>query len=259
MGTKVYMTVLNSEKYLPGALALNEKIKKYCNHDLIMLLDNNVASQYYRLLKNLNVLYIVDDNFTIEFDNHEMQYWGKTLFKLKVFAHKEFDKIVLIDSDMLVVGNLDSLFEKEDMSAVPDKKMLCDGTGVEGFNSGLMVIEPAKHNMEDIFNCCDKIKRKIFGDQDILNEYIPNWGGQREKHLSNIYNMFGLRLQLCDDLKNIKIIHYIGPVKPWMWTKWEFLILYVKLFRSSDKRKNLKYLSEYYKCTVQYKKLCDTY
>lgn len=252
MDNYAYVTAINDERYLPGVLSLYEKIKHYCLKPLYVLISNDLPSYVAELFDEIELKYIVKENYCISFGNDEMSYWGKTLFKLRAFECRNFSKIVLIDCDMLIKGSLDSLFEKDDFSAVPDRRMLCDGTGSFGFNSGLLVIEPCKHNVVSILNCIKGINRKIYGDQDILNAYYKNWG-ESTLELSNVYNIFAFRVEKCDDAENARIIHYIGPVKPWEWNRYKYSFVLIKLVLRM-KWKSAASLREYRASVMRWKK-----
>ena len=58
---------------------------------------------------------------------------GVTLTKLHVWKLTDYDKMVFCDADMVVVRNIDDLFEREELSAVPD----CGWPSC--FNTGLFV------------------------------------------------------------------------------------------------------------------------
>lgn len=61
--------------------------------------------------------------------------------KLHAWGLTHFKKVILIDSDMVVLRNIDHLFLQPDLSAVEDP-------GAPGkFNSGLMVISPNEETL----------------------------------------------------------------------------------------------------------------
>ena len=251
-----YITVINDEKYLPGVLSLNEKLTKHCEYKLYVVISDDCSDDLKKIFDDLKINTIIKHNYCMDFENSNMSYWGKTLFKLRVFELDMFSKIVLIDGDMLVCGCLDPLFEKIDFSAVADEKTICNGENLVGFNSGLMVIDPAKHSLKKIIDFVNSVDRKIYGDQDILNAYYPNWGGEQE--LSNIYNIFGFRSEFAMDADNIKVAHFIGPIKPWEWSKLKFSF---EIFKLWVRRKNisLNMLWEYRKSVMYWQKYINKY
>jgi lipopolysaccharide biosynthesis glycosyltransferase len=177
---------------------------------------------------------------------------------------------------MLILENIDELFEKKHLSAVRDK--FPGNENWDGLNSGLLVIEP---NMSDYKNLIKLVpvvaeKFKNFGDQNVINEYVA--GKYTEEFwLDDKYNM----LQGCLDwyiknqnytfkksnsTNNIKIIHFIGGRKPWMYeinlkNNIVFVVkeVAINLLRTLIKGKNKKYyiraMSMYRKYLLKYNSL----
>ncbi len=56
--------------------------------------------------------------------------------KLAVWTLTEYDKVVYIDVDTLVLQNIDDLFLRPELAAVPDIY------STDKFSSGLMVLQP---------------------------------------------------------------------------------------------------------------------
>lgn len=79
----------------------------------------------------------------------------------------EYDKIVFLDSDMMVEHNLDELFEQEELSAVPD-------IFTPPFNAGLMVLKPNKETYQSMLDIYMNTPSKGFGDQGFLNVFFSS-------------------------------------------------------------------------------------
>lgn len=141
----------------------------------------------------------------------------------------EYDKVLYLDSDMLVVNNIIELFKmKGDIIATRDTSTYIRENEVKPINGTNLVlnggfllldgdfIRSDKHvqNMLDLF---PSITKPTFLDQSLLNEYFKRF---EVLFISSDYNL----LKRCFDdtklvkLKNaltdIKIIHYVGE-KPW--------------------------------------------
>ena len=177
-----YVTVITNDNYLPGVIALRYSLKKVnSKYNLTVIVSRNLSQNSKSILKKLDLNFIEKDDFYIPQDilninlSAGMDYWSNTFFKLWAVTLKEYKKIILIDSDMIVLKNIDHLFDKEHMSAVVAGK----GLNPEWIklNSGLMVIEPEKISISDIMNTLDNVKSKKeiikngLGDQDLFNEY----------------------------------------------------------------------------------------
>lgn len=151
--------------------------------------------------------------------------FSKNYMKLRAMGLTEYSKVVLIDSDMYVAKNIDHIFDYPSMTAVaaggsvfPDWIKL---------NGGLIVIEPDKAQEEKLLSFVEPaIKaaadehRVSMGEQDVFNDYMPDWPERNELHLTDDYNALQPFLgwickKLPDGYDSIYIFHYVGSVKPW--------------------------------------------
>ncbi|MCC8146258.1 MAG: hypothetical protein LIO93_07440 [Bacteroidales bacterium] len=203
--------------------------------------------------KNINVMFVERMNvpqWIIEV-NREYKHpqWSNTFEKLSVFGLTDFDKIVFLDADMLILQNIDNLFELPHMSAVSAGKMFPGNEHWVTLNSGLMVIEPSLGLAERIMKTLDTWDRTLpVGDQDLIHEYYKDWPQQEKLHLSEEYNCFYsyMHYYLANKiLSQIKVVHFIGIKKPWMLSTKETVI------RSCLLLKNRNF--DTFKVLVQYK------
>ncbi|KAI8114133.1 hypothetical protein M9434_002259 [Picochlorum sp. BPE23] len=161
--------------------------------------------------------------------------------KLRIFGDTTYDRIVFLDADTIVVENIDSLF-------------LCNGFCAvlrhsERFNSGVMAIQPAAFDVDDMLSHIKDMPSYTGGDQGFLNEYLkgfaeaPMFYPERGILLDSSKNtthgkltMGRLPTQYNADLglfvlnrnrwaiDTVRVIHYtLGPVKPWAW--WSYWVL----------------------------------
>lgn len=165
---------------------------------------------------------------TNKISNPNYKHWGDTFFKLNVAKMTQFKKVVMLDLDLLVLKNIDDLFDYPHMSACasalvkfPEWKYL---------NSGLMVIEPNEKFFDllvsNIENARKASKTGDIGDQDVFNYLFPDWFEHLELRIPEEYNEFYRAVyRLAKTLKrgwrDVKIIHYWGLVKPWHLSKKE--------------------------------------
>ena len=122
------------------------------------------------------------------------QNWNKTFDKLKIFDLIEYDKLVYLDCDMMILANLDFLFEYPTFSAAWAGKSVPGDHKFGTFNSGCMVITPVKGLSDKIFALLDEVtarKPKGVGDQDLIQHYLGSWEKQTEKHIPEGCGVFG--------------------------------------------------------------------
>jgi glycogenin len=238
---RAYCTLLSTESYLPGVLALHHSLKRTgTSYPFATAVSAHIDPQIDPVLEAAGIIvHRIPESTAIPKEMIENNgHWGHTFDKVHLFGLSEFEKLVYVDSDMLVLANMDELFDKPHMSAVPAGVLVHkDWTRLNG---GLLVIEPEDKLTDRIFATLPKALAEVAamgltasGDQDLLNAYYPAWRTTPELQLDQGYNMFQCYLDLHieqhgfrlpqhfsskngDSQKNIKIVHFIGPRKPWM-------------------------------------------
>lgn len=246
--SKAYVTLLGSQNYLLGLLALYESwLKTKSSYPFYAILSSEIDKRTENYIQDIGINIIREDieisipeNVLEANKNFSVERWSNTLLKLKVFDLTQFTKIVFLDSDMMVLRNLDHLFEFPHMTATNSGALYPGNEDWKELNSGLMVIVPEAGLYEKIFSMFNRVaSRKVhFGDQDLINEYYSDWYSRKELYLQEVYNVFSnylsyyltnLGLQYKgNDNSSVAVIHFIGYPKPWMYK--DNLLLY--LYRS---------------------------
>ncbi len=239
-----YITLLGTDGYLPGVLALAASLKSTqpCV-PLHVAVAPRVSEHARQVLLTCHLPTIrLQESFDTDAESIAANleagvgHWSYTFDKLWLFELTKFEKLVYLDCDMLILHNVDELFDRPHMSAViagqpahPDWSNL---------NSGLMVIEPESGLGHRIFHETFKVTRErlrtsemyAIGDQDLLQTYYRSWPEQRHLHLDHVYNSIvrdvpasldqGYNLRMAEpDERSIKVLHFAGfTPKPWLWT-----------------------------------------
>lgn len=220
---EVFVTALSTDDYLPGVLVLNRTICETCLHRLYVLAARNLAEQTYEALRRSGIPYeTVDD---IPFNSGLLSgmdpvftHWAKTFIKIRLFGLTQYDKIVFIDSDIMVLEALDDLFMRPDISAVIAGKSFPGNSSWRDFNSGVLVAVP-RHGTEDrLIEAIHQVaaNTRSFGDQDVLNAWFTGWASDERLHLPEEYNVFFDHYQYYAKHGGVKAVHFIGKTKPWM-------------------------------------------
>jgi glycogenin glucosyltransferase len=98
---------------------------------------------------------------------------GITFTKINCWLLEQYSKCVFLDSDCVVLRNIDDLFQREELSASPDAGW------PDCFNSGVFVYRPSKETY-----------RKLGGDQGLLNGFFSDWrSADISRHLPFTYNV----------------------------------------------------------------------
>ena len=131
--------------------------------------------------------------------------------KLRLWQLEEYDKVVFLDADTLVLRNIDRLFAYPEFSAAPNVyERLAD---FHRLNSGVFVARPSKQTFESMLGALDAPdafwKRT---DQTFLQSFFPDWHG-----LPVFFNMLQyvwFNLPELWDWSAISVLHFQYQ-KPW--------------------------------------------
>lgn len=236
---KAYVTLLSDAKYYDGVIALGEALKAVgARYPLYCVLSAEVEARIEGRLNQEGIPSIrLTDSVLVPKNlcaDPNFAHWSKTFDKLKIWGLTQFEKVVYLDSDLLILNNIDHLFENAPFSGVCAGKSYPGNESWRGINSGLVVIKP-DHEVEQrlitllpsVAEAYKKIGR-VMGDQDVIQWYVTDeWSDRPELNLDEGYNIFAsyltyyiknLGYTLRDDGKGKRIyaIHFIGKTKPWM-------------------------------------------
>jgi lipopolysaccharide biosynthesis glycosyltransferase len=141
--------------------------------------------------------------------------------KLRAWELTGFDRVVLLDSDTLVLKNVDELFDRPGFAAAPDFFL------PDRFNSGVMVIPPSQGTFDAMVKALAASNETYDGgDQGFLNTFYPNWYGMAAEHRLPVgYNVANFIYQFANRhpsmkatlAREAKILHYMVQ-KPWQAT-----------------------------------------
>lgn len=281
------IAMITDENYvMPTIVALTSlDINSFgCIFD-VYVLTNNLSEKtselfYKQKFSNLNIKTIDASNITNKFKNIKQNTHVTYSALLKFYLPQvltEADKVLYLDSDILVQKDIHELFDIDineyyalvtrDYQAIlnyhVNKIGLTDGSY---FNSGIMLLN-LKKMRED--NATDKlISYKLntmyhFMDQDAFNVIF----GNKVKYISYRYNILSCFVEDLDmyelsdiyqeDLTGYKtkkslyqscaIIHLGGEKKPWIYNLGYLSKLYKKYYNKTvffDKKLNLKHIQQ---------------
>lgn len=146
---------------------------------------------------------------------------GVSVFnKIYMWGLTQFDKIVFLDTDIVVQGNIDDLFDYPGVpfSAAPDL-----GSG-ELFNTGVVVYEPSKALMHELLDKVYTLEGYDCTDQGFLNAvFREHWASvPAERRLPRTYNFMSNpvtsepppRESWEASIADMRVVHFAG-FKPW--------------------------------------------
>ena len=235
---RTYLSVITTDDYAIGAVALWEGLRKTRpQYGLVVALTRQVSDRCEQSLQRAGLATLrIDQHLQRPRDSERaFSHWDNTFGKLLMFELVQFEKIVYLDSDMLVLRNLDHLFDRPHMSAaVPDRLMPGHESWVQ-LCSALMVVEPQAGLAHAIMQHVPAVeaRMKSFSDQDLLHQHFPDWPSHPELELNQGYGMFPDSIDRyvnkfgynpnfsAPDERTIAVVHFVGSRKPWAWSEAE--------------------------------------
>lgn len=227
-----YVTLLSDDSYIYGIILLQESLKRVnAQYPLEVLITSNVSQPILEIIHQLQLNYqivkpiksdaLINYNKTIE--PHFAKTWALCLTKFEIFNLVQYDKIIFLDADIMVMKNLDHLFEYPHLTSALDGEYFNLWPNNPHLNAGILVIKPNIEEYQQLIEFSTNLildeERKIqcIADQEILNMYYSDWANKPELHLNKYYDVFAPYIQedQIDDIENnCYFIHYIGR-KPW--------------------------------------------
>lgn len=131
--------------------------------------------------------------------------------KLRLWEYEEFDRVVFLDADTVVVRNIEKLFRYPEFAAAPNLYETLND--MHRLNSGVFVAEPSRRTFDSMMASLDvpgKFWRRT--DQTFLESFFPDWHG-----LPYVFNALQYIYFHLPDLwrwESIRVIHYQYE-KPW--------------------------------------------
>lgn len=220
MKTAYVTTLCNGAGYVPGVEALGRSLDQTGTpHPKVVLHTSDVPFDARERLAEqgwwLREIEPIDNpspSAGLLFDR-----FASVFTKLRAWELTEFDKVVLMDADMLVIRNIDDLFERPEFAAAPDFFL------PDRFNSGLMVLDPSEDVFGRMMDALSTYPSYDGGDQGFLNTFLGNWYAMPIEHrLPAGYNLHHFIYQFLHGHPSLanaleweaKVLHYTMQ-KPW--------------------------------------------
>lgn len=226
IGTGAYAcaTLITTDSYLPGAVVLAHSLRAHgWAHETVALVTPGVGAPVREALAERWDRVVEIETIVNPAPEEErwLGYFEDMYAKLRIWTMEEYDKIVYLDSDVLVTGPLDEMLERPRFAAAP-----C-GTLPDTFNAGVLVLEPDAATFADMTDKVGTLPSHDGSDQGFLNSYFSDWfTGPPEHRLPTIFNV-PQTLYLAGNAWNkirpdMRVLHFVSPAKPWRrrWARW---------------------------------------
>ncbi len=227
-----YVTLLTNEAYLPGALALIRSLSLTgTSADKVILYTDGVSENALDPLGELGARLVKTSLLDVSEEFRDTHRRDKlhaaapftkgrkpdfhtplaNFCKLRLWQLTEYENVVFLDADVLVLKNIDVLFDYPEFSAAPN---VYESLGdFHRLNSGVFAAKPSQATFDKMMVALDK--PGIFWprtDQTFLQSYFPDWHG-----LPVFYNLLQyvwFNLPELWDWNSVKVIHFQYE-KPW--------------------------------------------
>jgi len=217
---EAFVTLTTNDAYSVGALVLGQSLRNAnTTRQLVVMVTSQVSQlardQLAQSFDHVVEVDVLDSGDVANLALLTRPDLGLTFTKLHCWRLTQFSKCVFLDADTLVLQNVDELFDYEELAAAPDVGW------PDCFNSGVFVFRPSEETYRTLLNFAITHGSFDGGDQGLLNLFFSDWPTQGPKHrLPFIYNTVAQAFySYAPAFKrfghNVKVIHFIGAVKPW--------------------------------------------
>ena len=219
---RAYVTMLcGGDAYVPGIEALGQSlIQTGTQVPLVVMVTPEVPAAARQSLAARGFILRDIEPIKNPRPDCELLYprFALTYSKLRAFELTEYDKVVWLDADTVVLRNIDELFARPCLAAASDFFM------PDRFNSGVMVLDPSAELFGKLMVSLAAAPTYDGGDQGFLNPYWPNWWAMPVAHrLPAAYNIHHFIFQFMaahpqfgkQFITETRIVHYTLQ-KPWM-------------------------------------------
>ncbi|KAK6939998.1 Glycosyl transferase, family 8, partial [Dillenia turbinata] len=213
---EAYATILHSAHvYVCGAIAAAQSIRMVgSTRDLVILVDETISDYHRGGLEAAGwKIHTIQRIRNPKAEKDAYNEWNYSKFRL--WQLTDYDKIIFLDADMLILRNIDFLFAMPEITAT--------GNNASLFNSGVMVVEPANCTFQLLMDHINEIDSYNGGDQGYLNE-IFTWWHRIPKHMNFLKHFWVGDEEEKKEMKThlfgadppvLYVLHYLG-VKPWL-------------------------------------------
>ncbi|CAF1571248.1 unnamed protein product [Rotaria sp. Silwood1] len=224
MSSEAFVTLATNDGYALGALVVAQSLRKVgTQRRLVVMISKNLSDLIKRTLETSFDEIVIVEEMNSHDDEHlhllRRPELGVTFTKINCWLLEKYSKCVFLDADVLVLRNIDDLFEREEFSASPDAGW------PDCFNSGVFVYRPSKDTFRKLVQFASQQHASFDGgDQGLLNSFFSNWRtSDISRHLPFVYNVtantFYSYVPAITRFRNdIRVVHFAGALKPWQLT-----------------------------------------
>ena len=213
---QAFVTLLSSIDYIPAICSLNANlIEVESKFPLYVMVTENIYDEAikYLLLEDIKYIKVPVVYYSkLTRDNTKDPRLLSIASKMNIFTLHQFDKVVYLDADCVILDNIDDLFD------YPDGAMYDEGGATTGF-VGLFVCTPSAHALKYYMLILQHESSNMW-ESDLLE---PLWFPFKTNPDYRIPPNYFVNINR-DDFDNvaldapIKVVHFCNKAKPWNYT-----------------------------------------
>ncbi|KAJ8608818.1 hypothetical protein CTAYLR_009358 [Chrysophaeum taylorii] len=214
-----FVTLLTDNSYLPGTQVLLHSLRETrTKRALVVMVTSEVSARSRAKLSSADRVIQVEP-IPNPHEASDAPWQGSGYTKLRAWELEEYDRVVYIDTDAIVLEPLEELFElRVDFAAAPDV------FPPDKFNAGVLVLRPSGRTFEAMMKAAPTAPSHDGGDTGFLNTFFNDWyTGPHETRLPFRYNAQRTMYWMThvrqpgywNSIKPIKILHFSSSPKPW--------------------------------------------
>lgn len=223
INNEAYVTLVTSDSYVVGAGVLARSLQATGTKRQMWCLaaNKNLSANSLEILRSVfdGVMEVdcIDSGDKANLALLGRPELGPTFSKLHLWRLNQFQKVVFLDADTLVLKNIDDLFERDEFSACADIGW------PDCFNSGVFVACPKEETYQALIKLAEKEGSFDGGDQGLLNSYFSDWSvGPSSRRIPFTYNLtinasYSYAPAYARFKNDVKVVHFIGTQKPWTY------------------------------------------
>ncbi|KAI7980472.1 Galactinol synthase 2 [Camellia lanceoleosa] len=247
---RAYVTFLaGNGDYVKGVVGLAKGLRKTKTpYPLVVAILPDVPDEHREILRSQGcIIREIEPVYPPENQTQfAMAYYVINYSKLRIWEFVEYSKMIYLDGDIQVFGNIDHLFDYPDgyfyavmdcfcektwsdtpqfkigyCQQCPEKVQWPAGMGAPPplyFNAGMFIFEPKLSTYNDLLETLKVALPTSFAEQDFLNMYFRD----TYRPIPPTYNLVLALLWRHSeniDLDKVKVVHYCAAgSKPWRYT-----------------------------------------
>jgi alpha-N-acetylglucosamine transferase len=209
-----YVCSAVNDKYLAGcyvvakSVVLSGSLRDNIHFTVLAL--EQVTQHGYDMMKNVHPAVSIIRISANPIPNNKR--YSYCFAKLHAWNLTQYEKAVFLDSDLIVLNDISTAFEKPELTAASDNYQSLIGNA-HIFSTAFFVLVPSKNTFTRLMRTLYSHPRfgKVFFDMDFLNDVYKNWKPLPANTLILNWHVAMPGMLIKPLLQNAKVVHFSGP------------------------------------------------